>query len=173
MTTKFKKKFIELLSELSIEVYEELGGGNFDEKDFQKALGYEFSEKKIDYLREIHLELYYKKIPLKLGAPDFFLNDLNPPAIIEIKLGSGLDDANRHQLKMYLNSIQKRKNKIVRNINNGYLINFLKIEPLINLEKDRKPKNKTIYKIEIEHYKLSRNSSFLLIDRLKSGPIEI
>ena len=61
---------------------------------------------------------------------------------------------------MYLNSIQKRKNKIVRNINNGYLINFLKIEPLINLEKDRKPKNKTIYKIEIEHYKLSRNSSF-------------
>ena len=38
MKTKLKKKFIELLSELSIEVYEELGGGNFDEKDFQRLI---------------------------------------------------------------------------------------------------------------------------------------
>ena len=71
-------------------MYEHLGGGNFDEKDYQKALGFEFKLNKIEYLREAHLELYYKEMPLKLGAPDFFLNK------------SGLDDSNRHLLNLNL-----------------------------------------------------------------------
>ena len=53
-----KGAFINKLAELSLEVYEHLGGGNFDEKDYQKALGYEFKQHKIEYLREAHLELY-------------------------------------------------------------------------------------------------------------------
>ena len=64
--------FVKTLGNISLEVYNQLGGLNFDEKDFQIALGYEFSKKKIDYLRETHIELYYKDLPIKLGAPDFF-----------------------------------------------------------------------------------------------------
>ena len=51
-----------------------MGGLNFDEKDFQLALGYELDKSKIDYMREISLEIFYKDIPVKLGSPDFFLN---------------------------------------------------------------------------------------------------
>ena len=66
--------FVKTLGNISLEVYNQLGGLNFDEKDFQIALGYELSKKKIDYLRETHIELFYKNVPIKLGAPDFFLN---------------------------------------------------------------------------------------------------
>ena len=64
-------KLIKTLEKISLEVYKELGGLNFDEKEFQIALGHEPALKKIDYLRKTHLELYYKDIPIKLGAPDF------------------------------------------------------------------------------------------------------
>ena len=37
-----------------------MGGLNFDEKDFQLAFGYELSKSKIDYMREISLEVFYK-----------------------------------------------------------------------------------------------------------------
>ena len=70
-----KKKFIDVLADIAEEVYLHLGGGNFDEKDFQKALGIEFRDRKIDYLRELHVELFYKNVPLKLGAPDDFWSD--------------------------------------------------------------------------------------------------
>ena len=60
-------------------------------------------KKNIDYLRETHIELYYKDIPIKLGAPDFYLNNINPPTIIEIKLGSNLNNSNRQQfIPLYL-----------------------------------------------------------------------
>ena len=74
-----KKKFIDVLADIAEEVYLHLGGGNFDEKDFQKALGIEFRDRKIDYLRELHVELFYKNVPLKLGAPDFFSTSFDPP----------------------------------------------------------------------------------------------
>ena len=82
-----KDKQLKTLGDLCLEVYTHLGGLNFDEKDFQVALGYELSKKRIEYLRETHIELFYKDIPIKLGAPDFYLSRENPPTIIEIKLG--------------------------------------------------------------------------------------
>ena len=60
--------FINKLAELSLEVYEHLGGVILMKKIIK--LGFEFKLNKIEYLRA-HLELYYKEIPLKLGAPDF------------------------------------------------------------------------------------------------------
>ena len=54
-----KDKKLKLLGDLCLEVYRHLGGLNFDEKDFQLALGHELTVKKIEYLREIHIELYY------------------------------------------------------------------------------------------------------------------
>ena len=69
-------KLVKLLETLSLEIFDHLGGLNFDEKDFQLALGYELEKKGIEYLRETHIELFYKDIPLKL-APDFFLSSEN------------------------------------------------------------------------------------------------
>ena len=63
---------LEIIGNLCLEVYSHLGGLNFDEKDFQLALGHELTKKGIEYLRETHIELYYKDIPIKLGAPDFY-----------------------------------------------------------------------------------------------------
>ena len=167
-----KTLFIETLNHLCLEVYEHLGGGNFDEKDYQKALGYELKHHKIEYLREAHLELYYKDIPLKLGAPDFFLNKILPPAIIELKLGSGLDDSNRHQLNMYLTSIKRSSNTIFKSVKEGYLVNFLKTEPLLHLDPDRKSKGKSIFKIDIEHFKLNNKNKFVRLNKVSNGQIE-
>ena len=92
---------------MCLEVYDHLGGLNFDEKDFQLALGHELTKKGIEYLRETHIELYYKDIPIKLGAPDFYLSKDSQPTIIEIKLGASISNSNRQQLKMYLVSIKR------------------------------------------------------------------
>ena len=91
-------KLLKTLSKSSMDVYDELGGLNFDEKDFQVALGYELNAKGIEYLRETHIELFYKDIPIKLGAPDFYLNKEKPATIIELKLGATIAHANRQQL---------------------------------------------------------------------------
>ena len=124
-----KTKLIKTLEKVCLDIYDELGGLNFDEKDFQVALGYELSFLGIEYLRETHIELYYKDIPVKLGAPDFYLNKEKPATIIEIKLSSGLDNSNRQQLKMYLLSIKRNPKSVLKNVKNGVLINFLKNNP--------------------------------------------
>ena len=46
---KKNNQIIELLSDATLEIYKYLGGLNFDEKDFQIALGYEL-EKKIQII---------------------------------------------------------------------------------------------------------------------------
>ena len=58
--------------QISKEVYSHMGGLNFDEKDFQLAFGYELDKSKIDYMREISLEVFYKDALVKLGPPNFF-----------------------------------------------------------------------------------------------------
>ena len=65
-----KDKKLNLLGDLCLEVYNHLGGLNFDEKDFQVALGYELTKKGIEYLRETHIELYYKDVPIGLTTKD-------------------------------------------------------------------------------------------------------
>ena len=119
-----KEDSLKALGNLCLEVFDHLGGLNFDEKDFQVALGYELTKKGIEYLRETHIELYYKDIPIKLGAPDFYLSKYNPPSIIEIKLGASISNSNRQQLKN-VSSIYKKKSKsVIKMVKNGILINF-------------------------------------------------
>ena len=162
--------FVKTLGNISLEVYNQLGGLNFDEKDFQIALGYELSKKKIDYLRETHIELYYKDMPIKLGAPDFYLNNINPPTIIEIKLGSNLNNSNRQQLKMYMVSIKRNPKSILKKIKNGILINFLKEDPT-TYEPNETNRRKELYKVEIEHFSLDKNNKLKLLDNILLGKI--
>ena len=160
-----KNNLLKLLGKISIEVFDQLGGLNFDEKDFQIALGYELDSKKIEYLRETHIELYYKDIPIKLGAPDFFLNKEKPPTILELKLGASLSNSNRQQLKMYLVSIKRNPKSVLKNVKNGILINFLKDNPS-TFEEDKKERKKEIYKVELELFTLDKNENLKLLDKL-------
>ena len=164
------KKVIQSLEEISLEIFDHMGGMNFDEKDFQIALGYELDSKKIEYLRETHIELFYKDIPIKLGAPDFFLNKEKPPSIIELKLGSSIANSNRQQLKMYLLSIKKNPRSVLKNVKNGILINFLKENPL-TYEKEEVKRKKDIYKIEIEAFTLDSKNNLKLLESDYLGKI--
>lgn len=165
-----KTKLLKLLGNLSMNVYDELGALNFDEKDFQIALGYELNLKGVEYLRETHIELFYKDIPIKLGAPDFFLNKEKPPSIIELKLGSSIANSNRQQLKMYLLSIKKNPRSVLKNVKNGILINFLKENPL-TYEKEEVKRKKDIYKIEIEVFTLDGKNNLKLLESDYLGKI--
>ena len=157
-----KNKLIDLLGKASLEIYDEMGGLNFDEKDFQIALGYELSSKGVEYLRETHMELFYKEAPIKLGAPDFFLNKEKPPTIIEIKLTGSLRTIDRQQLKMYLLSIKKNPRSVLKTVKNGVLINFLKDNPL-TYEKEEVVRKKKIYKVEIELFTLDQQDQLKLL----------
>ena len=165
-----KNKLIEVLGKLSLDIYDQMGGLNFDEKDFQIAIGYELTSKGIEYLRETHMELYYKDIPIKLGAPDFYLNNEKPPTIIEIKLGSSLVNANRQQLKMYLLSIKRNPKSVLKKVKNGILINFLKDNPTTHEEEETKRK-KELYKVEIEMFTLDQDENLKLLHQENLGII--
>jgi len=158
-----KSKLLKTLGTSSLAVYSELGGQNFTEKEFQIALGYELNQQGIEYLRETHIELFYKNIPIKLGAPDFFLNKEKSPAIIEIKLGASLNNSNRQQLKMYLLSIKKNPRSVLKKVKRGILINFLKDNPL-TFEKEELNKDKEVYLIEIEIFTLDKNNELKLLE---------
>ena len=162
--------FIKTLGNISQEVYNQLGGLNFDEKDFQIALGYELSKKKIDYLRETHIELFYKDVPIKLGAPDFFLNHEKPPVIIEVKLANEITHAARKQLKMYLVSIKRNPKSVLKNVNHGILLNFLKGDK-VSMYDEELGKKKQLFEIQVERYVLEKNENLRLLDKLDLKPV--
>ena len=150
--------------QISKEVYLHMGGLNFDEKDFQLALGYELDKSKIDYMREISLEIYYKDIPVKLGSPDFFLNKSKPPLILELKLSSSIQNSHRQQLKMYLVSVKRKPKSVVAKIKHGMIINFLKEDT--SVAKHLEGKNKKNH-FEIEFYKINDDEELCLLNAYK------
>ena len=165
------KNKLKILGDICLEIYDHLGGLNFDERDFQIALGYELTKKGIEYLRETHIELYYKDIPIKLGAPDFYLNKESPPTIIEIKLGASITNSNRQQLKMYLLSIKRNPKSVIKNVKVGMLINFLKDDPYTYKSEVIKNK-KEFYKVEIEKFQLNNDNNLKLLQKLSLGLIK-
>ena len=165
------KNKLKILGDICLEIYDHLGGLNFDERDFQIALGYELTKKGIEYLRETHIELYYKDIPIKLGAPDFYLNKESPPTIIEIKLGASITNSNRQQLKMYLLSIKRNPKSVIKNVKVGMLINFLKEDPYTYKSEVIKNK-KEFYKVEIEKFQLNNDNNLKLLQKLSLGLIK-
>ena len=162
--------FTKTLGNISVEVYNQLGGLNFDEKDFQIALGYELSKKKIDYLRETHIELFYKDVPIKLGAPDFFVNNEKPPVIIEVKLANEITHVARKQLKMYLVSIKRNPKSVLKDVNHGILLNFLKGDK-VSMYDEELGKKKQLFEIQVERYVLEKNENLRLLDKLDLKPV--
>ena len=89
----------------------------------KKVLGFELLDNNISYLREFHVEIFYKDHPIKLGALDTLLDQSNPKCFLNWKL-SGLDDTNRHQMYMYLKSVDKNNNKALKEVNGFPLLIF-------------------------------------------------
>ncbi len=165
-----KNKLIEVLGKLSLDIYEHMGGLNFKEESFHVAIGHELTKKRIEYLRETSIELYYKKIPLRLGEIDFYLNNEKPPTIIEVKIHSSIVLPHRQQLKMYLLSIKRNPKSVLKKVENGILINFLKDNPATH-EEVESTRGKDLYKVEIEMFTLDKKNDLQLLDKKSLGLI--
>jgi len=165
-----KNKLMEVLGKLSLEIYDHIGGLNFKEESFQVAIGHELTLKNIEYLRETSIELYYKKIPIRLGEIDFYLTNEKPPTIIEVKIHSSIVNTHRQQLKMYLLSIKRNPKSILKKVENGILINFLKENPTTH-EEEESSRGKDLYKVEMEMFTLDKNDELKLLAKESLGLI--
>ena len=165
-----KNKLMEVLGKLSLEIYDHIGGLNFKEESFQVAIGHELTIKNIEYLRETSIELYYKKIPIRLGEIDFYLTNEKPPTIIEVKIHSSILNTHRQQLKMYLLSIKRNPKSILKKVENGILINFLKENPTTH-EEEESTRGKDLYKVEMEMFTLDKNDELKLLAKESLGLI--
>jgi len=165
-----KNKLMDVLGKLSLEIYDHIGGLNFKEESFQVAIGHELTLKNIEYLRETSIELYYKKIPIRLGEIDFYLTNEKPPTIIEVKIHSSILNTHRQQLKMYLLSIKRNPKSILKKVENGILINFLKENPTTH-EEEESTRGKDLYKVEMEMFTLDKNDELKLLAKESLGLI--
>jgi GxxExxY protein len=165
-----KNKLMEVLGKLSLEIYDHIGGLNFKEESFHVAIGHELTLKNIEYLRETSIELYYKKIPIRLGEIDFYLTNEKPPTIIEVKIHSSIVNTHRQQLKMYLLSIKRNPKSILKKVENGILINFLKENPTTH-EEEESTRVKDLYKVEMEMFTLGKNDELKLLGKESLGLI--
>ncbi len=97
----------------SFEVHSFLGNG-FQEVIYQRALAWEFSQKSLNYAREIEQDIYYKNLikPIGKRRADFVVED---KVLVEIKAVIQLDDVHLAQALNYLK---------VYNLKVGLLINF-------------------------------------------------
>ena len=116
--------------DLAEQVYEELGSG-FKEDTLQQALAIAFRESNIKYLRETHLEIFFRKESLGLFRLDFLIPaqkhkkwQLKEAIIIETKSASKLNNDAHLQLKNYLISLPKNSSEELKNIKEGILLNW-------------------------------------------------
>ena len=148
------KKFLEKLESISTKVFKQLSGLN--EQYFQTALGIEFRKNKIDFMREAGLELFYDNHPIGLHELDFLIPpcmDLKEAIIIETKVGSGIGEEHRQQLRNYLRSAAKNDNAIIKKIKTGLVLNFKKNEVFTESVRQRKQSQD----IEIEVWTLGKS----------------
>ena len=153
------KTFIKSVNTIANKVYNQLSG--LEEKYFQTALGIEFRKKKIDFMREAGLELFYENHPLGLHELDFLITpcyDLKEPLIIETKVSASISDSHRQQLRNYLRSASKNKNVIIKSIKMGMLLNFNNSEQITESVKKRKETQDI--EMEVWEYK---NKEFLQV----------
>lgn len=89
----------------ALEVHRTLGPG-FLEYVYQEALCYELKLRKIPFIAQKELDIWYKDLLLqKRYTPDFIIED---NVIIEIKASSGLTENDEAQLLNYLKATRKR-----------------------------------------------------------------
>ena len=77
--------FSELIVKITKTIHKELGPG-FAESVYQAALAFELRRYKVNYLKEMSYEIFYKNQTVGTCILDFFINDSKlPNVIIETK----------------------------------------------------------------------------------------
>ena len=97
----------------SFEVHKFLGNG-FQEVIYQRALAWEFSQAKLEYVREIEQEIFYKDLSEPIGTrrADFVVEG---KVLVELKAIIQLEDVHVAQVLNYLKAYK---------LEVGLLINF-------------------------------------------------
>ena len=157
------KKFIKKLNEIALEVYN--GIGVYDETSIQTALGIEFRDKDIKFLREFNIEVFYKNYPLTLNELDFLIFpekslDLNEPIIIETKVSSKINDEHRQQVRNYLKSAPLNSSEDLKKIKYGVILNFKKTE---KYKDGINEKLEDADKVSIEIWEMTKDKEFKLV----------
>ena len=110
------KKFYEHVTKLTTKIQKELGAG-FKENILQAALAVEFIQAKVEYEKELSLDVLYKKHPIGYIIADFYIPKqtnfgISEDIIIETKQATLEDKAEYlSQLKIYLKSRAKHLGK--------------------------------------------------------------
>lgn len=108
------------------EVNRNLGCG-FNETIYQNALAIEFRKKKIDYLKEVNIEIFYKGESVGVDRPDFIVTRIEgrrDPILLELKVADKITDNHRSQLKSYCTSLPKNNNPMLAGFAGGVLMAF-------------------------------------------------
>ena len=114
------------VKKLGEEVRKHLGCG-FNEVIYQSALAIEFRKSKIEYLKEVNIEVFYKGESLGVDRPDFILTRAGAyksPLILELKVSDNISDGHRIQLKSYCKSLPKNNNPVLTDFSGGILMAF-------------------------------------------------
>ena len=125
------KKAINEVKGICQDVFDELGPG-FDEDDYQMAMSLEFAKsKKLEAMREISVELFYKDQYLKFGELDFLIapndkSDYPLPFFIETKVADSEQTSSYDQIRRYLMSLPKNDSSLINKIQIAALIVFRK-----------------------------------------------
>ena len=118
------QQFAELVVKIVKTIHKDLGPG-FTESVYQGALAIDLRRYKINYLKEMSFEIFYKNQVAGTGRLDFFINDSTlPNVIIETKSVDKLSDSARSQITSYLLSATKNNDEELQNTVFGILINW-------------------------------------------------
>ncbi len=149
----------EIIKKASVRVYEQLGFG-LSESAYQKSLAAELSETYLDVQTEFHVSQYYtttkgRKVQIADLRIDILIDN---KIILELKTVDGvLEKLDRKTGELKIGEIMKLKEykqceryQNIKNINEGYLINFGKKKLcFINVnEKNKVELNKNVMNIE-------------------------
>lgn len=125
--SKNKLKSIALkIKKLGEEVRKNLGCG-FIETIYQNALAIELRKSKIEYLKEVNIEIFYKGESVGVDRPDFIVTKINgckEPILLELKVADKISDNHRIQLKSYCTSLPYNNNPVLKDFSGGILMSF-------------------------------------------------
>lgn len=114
------------IKNLGEEVRRHLGCG-FNEVIYQSAMAIEFRKDKIEYLKEVNIEIFYKGEGLGVDRPDFIVTKIGnckEPILLELKTADSISDGHKIQLKSYCKSLPKNNNPVLNNFCGGILMAF-------------------------------------------------
>lgn len=102
-------------------------GCGFQEHIYQAALAIEFRRHKIEYLKEVNIEIFYRGESVGADRPDFIITKIGnyrKPILLELKAADSLSPGHKRQLRSYCISLPKNKNPVLKNFAGGILMAF-------------------------------------------------